>query len=132
MRSARVLGETLVNLDLIRKNVEPKLEEMPFLQPFHEEMSGLIDRVRDLDGQLETAKGASKQMFHERREAMKRAENLGRRIATHLRASLDFTNERLADFGIKPRPRVTRPRTRRRKEQGTPPAESKPAVTTTT
>jgi hypothetical protein len=130
MRSAKVLGESLVNLDLIRKNVEPKLEELSFLRPFHEELSGLIDRVRDLDGQLEQAKGLSRQMAHERREAMKRAENLGRRIATHLRASLDFTNERLADFGIKPRPRVTRPRTRRRKEQGPDPA-AKPAVTTT-
>jgi hypothetical protein len=62
--------------------------------------------------------GTSKQLLHERREAIKRAENLDRRIATHLRASLDFTNERLADFGIKPRPRVTRPRTKRRKEPG--------------
>lgn len=133
MRAAKSLGQTLVNLDLLRKNVQPKLEEMPFLKPFHDELSELVDRVRDLDGRLETAKGESKQMLNERREAVKRAENLGRRLASHLRASLDFTNERLADFGIKPRPRVTRPRTKRRKEPGpqvasggsTPPSTSK-------
>jgi hypothetical protein len=36
-------------------------------------------------------------------------------MATHLKASLGFTNERLTDFGITPRPRATRPRTKRRK-----------------
>lgn len=118
MRKARSFSEVIVNLGLMVTNVEPKLEEMPYLKPVHEEMTGLISRAQDLDRRLEVARGESKEMLQERREVVKRAKELGLRMASHLKGSLGFTNERLVDFGITPRPRVARPRTRRRKEPG--------------
>jgi hypothetical protein len=118
MRKAKSFSEVVVNLNLMSKNVEPRLEEFPFLKPVHEEMTGLIGRAQDLDQRLEIARGESKELLNERREVVKQAKALGLRMATHLKASMGFTNERLADFGITPRPRVTRPRTKRRKEPG--------------
>jgi hypothetical protein len=45
--------------ELFATNLQPLLEEMPYLQPFHDRIRGLIEQARELDQQQESEGGGA-------------------------------------------------------------------------
>jgi hypothetical protein len=117
MRAAKTLGHKIVNWELSNNNIKPYLEEMPYLKPIQGDLESLIGRAKDLDSRQEVARGLMRELTRERQDVEKEAEDLRRRLASHLRGSLGFTNEKLIQFGINPRPRATRPRSSKKKKK---------------
>ncbi len=117
MRSANVFGEKITNWDLTSTNLKPHLADMPQVQPLQIEMAGLVVEARDVDSRQEAARGLARDLTRQRQDIEKRGDALRRRIAAHLRGTFGFTSEQLIQFGINPRPRVTR-----RKKTEPPPA----------
>ncbi|MFY9823284.1 MAG: hypothetical protein WAM82_18020 [Thermoanaerobaculia bacterium] len=117
MRNASVFGEKITNWDLTSTNLKPHLADMPQVQPLQAEMAGLVVEARDVDSRQEAARGLARDLTRQRQDIEKRGDALRRRIAAHLRGTFGFTSEQLVQFGINPRPRVTR-----RKKTEEPPA----------
>ena len=124
MRRANVFGVKSTNWVLVSTNLKPHLADMPQVQPLNVELEALIGEAHDVDGRLELARGQARDLTHQRQDIEKRGEALRLRIASHLRGTFGFTSEQLVQFGINPRPRVTR----RKKAVDTP--APPPAATT--
>ncbi len=108
MRRANVFGVKSTNWVLVSTNLKPHLADMPQVQPLNVELEALIGEAHDVDGRLELARGQARDLTHQRQDIEKRGEALRLRIASHLRGTFGFTSEQLVQFGINPRPRVTR------------------------
>jgi hypothetical protein len=108
MRKANVFGAKSTNWVLVSTNLKPHLADMPQVQPLNAELEALIGEAHDVDGRLELARGLARDLTHQRQDIEKRGEALRLRIASHLRGTFGFTSEQLVQFGINPRPRVTR------------------------
>lgn len=117
MRSAKIFGEKITNLELLHTGLTPYLETMPYLVPLHTELGTLLGDVKSLDLQQETARGQAREFSRKRQETSRKADDLRRRIASHLRGSLGFTSEQLMQFGINPRPTGEALRRRRKKKE---------------
>jgi hypothetical protein len=103
MRNADVGASKIAAWELFVAGMQPLLEKMPHLQPFHDRIQGLIVEARELYQQEEKAQKEARELTH-RRQAMERdGDNLRARAAAHLRASFGFTSEHLIPFGITPR-----------------------------
>ncbi|HSS52017.1 MAG TPA: hypothetical protein VLX28_24005 [Thermoanaerobaculia bacterium] len=108
MRKANVFGAKSTNWALVSTNLKPHLADMPQVQPLQAELEALIGEAHDVDGRQELARGQARDLTHQRQDIEKRGEDLRRRIASHLRGTFGFTSEQLVQFGVNPRPRVTR------------------------
>ena len=108
MRQAIVFGARITNWELTTNNLKPHLAEMPQVQPLQVELEGVIAEGRALDSRQELARGQARDLTRQRQDIEKRGEALRRRIASHLRGTFGFTSDQLVQFGINPRPRVTR------------------------
>ncbi|HEX3555325.1 MAG TPA: hypothetical protein VIA62_19035 [Thermoanaerobaculia bacterium] len=108
MRSANVFGAKITNWDLANTNVKPHLAEMPQVQPLQAELEAVIVEARSLDSRQELARSQARDLTRQRQDIEKRGEDLRRRIASHLRGTFGFTSEQLVQFGVNPRPRVSR------------------------
>src|SRR5258706_9622600 len=124
MRKANVFSEKITNWDLASTNVKPHLADMPQVVPLQTELESVVVEARGLDSRQELARSQARDLTRQRQDIEKRGEGLRRRIASHLRGTFGFTSEQLVQFGVNPRPRVTR-----RKKPGETPA---PPPTTTT
>jgi len=123
MRKANVFGRKSTNWALVSTNLKPHLADMPQVQPLQVELDALVGEAHDVDAKQELARGQARDLTRQRQNIEKRGEDLRRRIASHLRGTFGFTSEQLVQFGVNPRPRVTR----RKKSVQTPP----PPPTTT-
>ena len=103
MRNADVFESRMAAWELFVAGMHPLLEEMPYLQPFHDRLRGLIDEARELEEQQEKARAEARELTHRRQSVEKEGDNLRARAAAHLRASFGFTSEHLIPFGITPR-----------------------------
>ena len=83
--------------------------------------------AHEVDGRQELARGQARDLTRQRQDIEKRGDDLHRRIASHLRGTFGFTSEQLVQFGVNPRPRVTRRKKTEDKPADTPstPAASK-------
>ena len=106
MRNVDVVASKLAAWEQFAANLEPLLEEMPYLQPFHDRIQLLVGEARELDEQQEKVQKEARELT--RRQAVDReGDNLRARASAHLRATFGFTSEHLIPFGIHPR-RTTR------------------------
>jgi hypothetical protein len=108
MRSANSFAAKTNKWILANNNVKPHIGEMPFLQPLVTELEGAISRAQSLDGEQEVARKQLSDIIHRRQDLEAEGEKILRRINSHLRGSFGFTSDELIQFGITPRPRVTR------------------------
>jgi hypothetical protein len=128
MRQATAFGRKSTNWSLVSTNLKPHLADMPQVQPLQVELDALIGEAHDVDAKQELARGQARDLTRQRQDIEKRGEDLRRRIASHLRGTFGFTSEQLVQFGINPRPRVTR----RKKATETPTTKTPTTPTTTT
>ena len=103
MRNADVFGQKIAAWELFATSMQPLLEEMPYLQLFHDRIQGLVEEARELDQQQEKMREEARELVRRRQAVEKEGDNLRARAAAHLRATFGFTSEHLIPFGIKPR-----------------------------
>src|SRR3954470_4665460 len=120
MRKANVFGAKSTNWVWVSTTLKRQRADMPQVQPLNAELEVLIGEAHDVDGRLELARGQARDLTHQRQDIQKRGEALRLRIASHLRGTFGFTSEQLVQFGINPRPRVTRRKKPEDKPAGTP------------
>ncbi len=117
MRSAEGFSVLINNLQLMSNNLEPKLDQFPYMRPLHEEIARVVDGGRELEAEQETARKMLRELVRKRQELEKQGADLRLRAAAMLRGTFGFTSEELIPFGIRPRPRNTGPRKRRKKAE---------------
>jgi hypothetical protein len=120
MRQANRFSERITNWDLASTNVKPHLGEMPQVAPLATELESVVVEARGLDSRQELARSQVRDLTRQRQDIEKRGEDLRRRIASHLRGTFGFTSEQLIQFGVNPRPRVTRRKKTEDKPADTP------------
>jgi hypothetical protein len=120
MRSAEGFSVLINDLQLMNKNLEPKLDQIPFMRPLQEEIARVVVDGRELEAEQETARKMLRELVRKRQELEKRGTDLRLRTAAMLRGTFGFTSEELIPFGIRPRPRNTGPRKRRTKAEAEP------------
>ena len=116
-RSADGFSIRINNLQLMSNNLEPKLDQMPFMRPIQEEIAALVVEGRQLEADQENARKQFTELVRRRQELEKRGESLRLRAASMLRGTFGFTSEELIPFGLRPRPRNTTPRKRKTKAE---------------
>jgi hypothetical protein len=117
MRSAEGFSVLINDLQLMNKNLEPKLDQIPFMRPLQEEIARVVADGRELEAEQESARKMLRELVRKRQELEKRGTDLRLRTAAMLRGTFGFTSEELIPFGIRPRPRNTGPRKRRKKAE---------------
>ena len=117
MRSADGFSIRINNLHLMSNNLEPKLDQMPFMRPIQEEIATLVVEGRQLEADQENARKQFTGLVRRRQELERRGEDLRLRAAAMLRGTFGFTSEELIPFGLRPRPRNTGPRKRKTKAE---------------
>jgi hypothetical protein len=115
MRSAEGFSIFINDLQLMNNNLEPKLDQMPFMRQMQEQIASVVVDGRQLEAEQETARKMLRELVRKRQELEKRGVDLRLRAAAMLRGTFGFTSEELIPFGIRPRPRNTAPRKRRKK-----------------
>lgn len=117
MRSAEGFSVLINDLQLMNNNMEPRLEELPYLRPLHEGIAQLVVEGRELEAEQETARKMLRELVRKRQELEKHGTDLRNRTAAMLRGTFGFTSEELIPFGVRPRPRNTAPRKRKKKAE---------------
>lgn len=110
MRNARMYSSKVESWDVLVSSLQAKLAEMPFLQPFFDELMELITEIRAMVVDQEAARASYHEAVGKRQELEKKGVELRSRIAAFLKAQYGFRNEQLRQFGLNPLPR-TRTRT---------------------
>jgi hypothetical protein len=108
MRSARMYSAKVESWDVLVSSLQAKLAEMPFLQPFFNELMELIAAIRAVVVEQEAARASFHDAVGKRVELERKGVELRSRIAAFLKAQYGFRNEQLRQFGLNPLPRVTR------------------------
>ena len=108
MRRTTLYSTKVESWDVLVSSLQAKLAEMPFLQPFFDELMELIGAIRALVVDQEAARASFHDAVAKRLELERKGVELRSRIAAHLKAQYGFRNEQLRQFGLNPLPRVTR------------------------
>lgn len=103
MRNADVVASQLAAWEQFATSLEPLLEKMPHLQPFHDRIQLLVDEARELDLRQEKVCTQARELTHRRQSVEREGDNLRARASAHLRAAYGFASEELVRFGINPR-----------------------------
>ena len=117
MRSAEGFSVLINDLQLMNNNLEPKLDEIPHMRKLQEQIARVVVGGRELEAEQETARKMLRELVRKRQELEKEGTDLRLRAAAMLRGTFGFTSEELIPFGIRPRPRNTGPRKRRKKAE---------------
>src|SRR4026208_904248 len=110
MRSAEGFSVLTNDLQLMNNNLEPKLEEIPYMRKLQEQIARVVVGGRELEAEQETARKMLRGLVRKRQEREKEGTDLRLRAAAMLHGTFGFTSEELIPFGIRPRPRNTGPR----------------------
>lgn len=128
MRSADGFSILINDLQLMQNNLEPRLEKYPYLRPLQEDITQVVAEGREIEAEQETARKMLRELVRRRQDLEKRGADLRLRTAAMLRGTFGFTSEELIPFGIRPRPRNTGPRKRRKKAEAESQQAEKPAA----
>src|SRR5689334_726935 len=104
MRNADAFAGKITKWELLVASLEPLLETLPYLEPLHGRLQGLIEQARELDLRQEAARSEVRELTRERQDVEREGENVRARTSAHLRATYGFTSEELIRFGVNPRP----------------------------
>ncbi|HYG62787.1 MAG TPA: hypothetical protein VEL74_09420 [Thermoanaerobaculia bacterium] len=88
---------------LLTNNLRSHLGEMPHLTGLHNELEGLVSQGRLLEDQRGFYEGQLRHTNAQRRELEKKGRELRQRLASALRSSFGLDNQKLLEFGVKPR-----------------------------
>ena len=121
MRNQSTFGDKLANWKLIATNVEPRLAEMPHLQPLHASLQQAIEEAEAMEAEQETIRGRLRALSKLRHDLSRRGEELRSRVAAHLKGTLGFTSNELIQYGLLPIKTEGRARPVRKKKE---PAEA--------
>ena len=122
MRKAKTYSGRIESWEVLADSLVAKLDQMPFLQPFHEELMNLIVETRSVMLEQEAARAQFHVAVGKRQNLELRGVEMHSRIAAHLKAQLGFRNDQLREFGLNPLARSTRRKTEE-EPQVPPPAE---------
>lgn len=110
MRNAKTYSGRIESWEVLASSLEARLDTMPFLQPFHDELLSLIAESRAAMLEQEAARAQFHSAVGKRQNLELRGVEMRSRIAAHLKAQLGFRNDQLREFGLNPLPRSTRRR----------------------
>jgi len=102
------LKDDLTDWQALVENLQPHLADMPHLAADHAALSAVVLQGHTLEGQQDVQKANLRQVNQQRNALSVQGRGLKKRLNAGLRSALGFENERLLEFGIKPRPRVVR------------------------
>ena len=84
-------------------NLQAQLETMPQLAGKHTEMVRMTTEAETLENRQALLKADLQELNRQRRDLVKKGEDMRNRIGAILKAEHGFTSERLLEFGLKPR-----------------------------
>lgn len=108
MQNARLYSGKLNSWEVLASSVAAKLDQMPFLQPFYDELMVLIAESRAVVLEQEAARAQFHVAIGKRKDLERRGEEMRIRVSAHLKAQFGFRNDELRQFGVNPLPRITR------------------------
>lgn len=111
MRNAKVYSGRIESWEVLASSLQIKLDTMPFLQPFYDELISLIAESRSVVLEQEAARAQFHAAVGKRLDLEHRGMEIRSRIAAHLKAQFGFRNDELRQFGLNPLPRVARRKT---------------------
>ncbi len=117
---ANTVRDRFARLQALAQNIAANLTEMPDLAANHTSFDQIVNRIRDSLAEQDAIGARLSQLISARREDLREAQEMRRRLSGQIHGHLGTATERLKEFGIKPR----RPRPRRK---AAPPAPEEPA-----
>jgi hypothetical protein len=125
MRKADSFSIKVNNWNLMKSNLEPRLEQLPpQLGPLHQELAGVVEEGRLLESEQENARKQFRELVRRRQELERRGEEARRRAAALLRGTFGFKSEELIPFGLNPQPRNLAARRRSKAGKAEEPAKA--------
>ena len=88
---------------LLTNNLRPYLGEMPYLGGLHQELDALVTHGRTLEDQRGYHEAQLRHTNAQRRDLEKKGRALRLRLASALRSTYGPDNQKLLEFGVKPR-----------------------------
>jgi hypothetical protein len=97
--------EKLVDWQVLHDNLAPRLPDMPALAADHAVLAQILEKTQELENQQDAARAALRDINQQRQETATQGKDTRNRLALGLRHILGAENEKLIEYGIKPRPR---------------------------
>jgi hypothetical protein len=123
--------ERIARWKVISAGLKPLLGTMPHLADLHGQLEQVIAQSEELDARAEALKAESRAVNANREALAKSGDDLRGRLGASLQTTYGFKNEKLIEFGLKPRKARGRDKQPRLKKPqgGTTPAGTTPATT---
>ncbi len=99
--------EKLVDWQVLHDNLMAHLADMPQLTADHTALGQVLTQTQDLENEQDAARAALRAVNQQRKQTSNQGTNARNRLATGLRLALGAESEKLIEFNINPRPRVT-------------------------
>ncbi|HEY2294580.1 MAG TPA: hypothetical protein VGM86_28095 [Thermoanaerobaculia bacterium] len=120
--------ERIARWKVISAGLKPLLGTMPHLADLHGQLEQVIAQSEELDARAEALKAESRAVNANREALAKSGDDLRGRLGASLQTTYGFKNEKLIEFGLKPRKARGRDKQPRLKKTqgGTTPADTTP------
>lgn len=113
----KTFAETMQSWELMLGQTRPLLEELPELAAHHAELESLLAEAQRRSNEVRELGGRRKLAARLCREAVEAGTEVRLRLAAGLATRFGTKSERLVAFGLKPRPRTIRRRTKAERER---------------
>lgn len=100
------LNSYLTTWQKMLENLKPHLTDLPNLADDHAALSSLVGQGLALEGQQDFHKANLREVNQQRRSLTVQGRDLRNRLAAGLKSAFGLENERLIEFGVKPRART--------------------------
>lgn len=97
------LAARISRMELLERTVAPLLQEMPHLAATHAELQQMIAVAKELEVQFEQKRAGSRALRKQRVALFQQGDELRARLGAALQFHHGFKNDKLSEFGIKPR-----------------------------
>src|SRR3954463_16419452 len=98
--------EQLIGWQGMHDRLAPRLPAMPALAADHAALGGVLTQALDLETKQEAARAVLRDVNQQRRQLRKQGNDLRFSLTDAPRGPLGSRNEKLIEFGVKPRPRA--------------------------
>jgi len=117
------IPERIARWKVISAGLKPLLTDMPHLADLHGQLEKVITQSEELDARAEALKAETRTVNASRTALAKSGDDLRSRLGASLQTTYGFKNEKLIEFGLKPRKARGRDKQPRGKK---PPAATTP------
>jgi hypothetical protein len=108
MSQPQSFKDNLTDWQSLVENLKPHLTDMPALAADHAALTAVVTQAHALESQQDLHKANLRDVNQQRNTIAAQGRTLRSRLATGLKLTLGSQSERLLEFGVNPRPRVTR------------------------